>query len=66
MERLDEHTIGQYVQLFAPLYTEAEVRQWLVSPQVLLGGAVPSDLIVAGRTPQVMDAIQSLLEGVYI
>jgi hypothetical protein len=66
MERLDEHTIGQYVQLFAPLYTEAEVRQWLVSPQVLLGGAVPSHLIVAGRAPQVMDAVQSMLEGVHI
>lgn len=54
------------VDRLADVYHPEEARMWLLSRQKLLDGARPVDLITKGRTDEVIQMIQQLLEGVHI
>ena len=47
-------------------YEPDEVRLWLQSPHPQLGAARPYDLIVDGRTAEVLEVIERLDSGVYL
>ena len=47
-------------------YEPNEARQWLFSPQKLLSGERPSDLIQAGRIDEVRRLVNQLRDTVYI
>jgi putative toxin-antitoxin system antitoxin component (TIGR02293 family) len=50
----------------ADFYAPDEVRLWLQSPHPQLGGVRPYDLIVDGRTAEVLEVIERLDSGVYL
>lgn len=50
----------------ADFYEPDEVRLWLQSPHPQLRGARPYDLIVDGRTAEVLEVIERLDSGVYL
>ena len=50
----------------AEFYETDEVRLWLQSPHPQLGGIRPYDLIVDGRTAEVLEVIERLDSGVYL
>jgi len=50
----------------ADFYEPDEVRLWLQSPHPQLGGMRPYDLIVDGRTAEVLEVIERLDSGVYL
>ena len=52
--------------LLADFYCPEKARQWMRSPQRLLGGRVPADLIRAGRTGEVLRLINQMRDGVYL
>ena len=47
-------------------YQPDEVRLWLQSPHPQLAGSRPYDLIVDGRTGEVLEVIERLDSGVYL
>lgn len=47
-------------------YEPDEVRLWLQSPHPQLAGRRAYDLIVEGRTPEVLEVIERLDTGVYL
>ena len=53
------------VDRLADLYTAEETRVWLYSRHRLLGGKRAIDLIHDGRTDEVLDVVESLVEGSY-
>lgn len=50
----------------ADFYAPDEVRLWLQSPHPQLSGARPNDLIVDGRSAEVLEVIERLDSGVYL
>jgi len=50
----------------ADFYEPDEVRLWLQSPHPQLNGMRPYDLIVDGRTVEVLEVIERLDSGVYL
>ena len=50
----------------ADFYEPDEVRLWLQSPHPQLGTLRPYDLIVDGRTAEVLEVIERLDSGVYL
>jgi len=54
------------VDELSDFYEPHDARLWLFSPQKLLGGAKPADLIQAGKTEEVMELIDQLRDGVYM
>lgn len=50
----------------ADFYEPGEVRLWLQSPHPQLRGSRPFDLIVDGRTADVLEVIERLDSGVYL
>jgi len=54
------------VDQLADLYEPQEARLWIYSPQKLLRGKTPAELIQRGRIDEVMRVIDQLLEGVYV
>ena len=50
----------------ADFYEPDEVRLWLQSPHPQLGGFRPFDLIIDGRTVEVLEVIERLDSGVYL
>ena len=53
-------------QRLSDFYAPDEVRLWLQSPHPQLRGARPYDLVVEGRTPEVLEVIERLDSGVYL
>lgn len=53
------------VDRLADFYSPDETRIWLHSKHPMLGGARAIDLIYAGRTEEVLAAIESLDAGAY-
>lgn len=53
-------------QRLSEFYEPDEVRLWLQSPHPQLDGARPYDLIVEGRSPDVLEVIERLDTGVYL
>jgi uncharacterized protein (DUF2384 family) len=54
------------VDQLSDFYGPNEARQWLFSPQKLLSGEKPSDLIQAGRIDEVRRLVNQLRDGVYL
>lgn len=54
------------VDQLADFYEPKEARLWLFSRQKLLGGAIPAQLIQAGRTDEVIAMLDQLREGVFL
>lgn len=50
----------------AEFYEPDEARLWLQSPHPQLSGRRPYDLIMEGRTPNVLEVIERLDSGVYL
>ena len=53
-------------QRLSDFYEPDEARLWLQSHHPQLQGARPYDLIVEGRTPEVLEVIERLDSGVYL
>lgn len=53
-------------QRLSDFYEPDEARLWLQSPHPQLQSARPYDLIVEGRTPEVLEIIERLDSGVYL
>lgn len=58
--------VAQINSLLDELYSTEEVDLWWSSPQPLFDDQLPSDLVISGRGSDVADALQRLLDGVYI
>jgi hypothetical protein len=54
------------VEQLADFYEPQEARLWLFSRQKLLGGAIPADLIQAGKASDVIAVIDRLRDSVYV
>jgi uncharacterized protein (DUF2384 family) len=54
------------VEQLSDLYAPSEARTWLLSPQKLLGGQVPAELIQANRVDEVLALIHQLRDGTYL
>lgn len=54
------------VDQLSDFYEPKEARLWLFSPQRLLRGNTPADLIQKGQSDEVIAAIDKLREGVFI
>jgi uncharacterized protein (DUF2384 family) len=62
----ERHPVSiELVELLSELYEPAEIEVWLKTPQLLLDGSRPLDLIKAGRESEVISVLRSLLEGTY-
>ena len=64
--RTDIAGIGIYRRRLPRFLWPADARLWLYSPQKLLSGARPADLIRAGDTQRVIEIIEQLRDGVYL
>jgi hypothetical protein len=58
--------IEYIVDLLADFYQPSEAREWLFSPQTLLDGAKPADLIRRGDLDGVLRLVGQLREGAYL
>lgn len=54
------------VDQLSDFYEPEEARMWLFSPQKLLAGKTPADLIHDGETEVVIELIEQLRDGVYL
>lgn len=54
------------VDQLADFYEPNEARQWLFSPQKLLDGVSPAELIQNGRIDDVMKLVNQLRDAVYM
>jgi hypothetical protein len=54
------------VEQLADFYEPQEARLWLFSRQKLLGGAIPAELIQAGKASDVISVIDRLRDSVYV
>ena len=54
------------VDELSDFYSPDDARLWLLSPQKLLDGAAPADMIHAGRADEVMAFIDQLRDGTYL
>lgn len=52
--------------LEAEWYTDAELATWLSSPQPLIEGKTPIELLAEGRKAELLNAIRALDEGAYL
>lgn len=53
------------VDRLAGVYQPEEARLWLASPQPLLAGAVPAELIRSGRSEEVLRLVDQIAASVY-
>lgn len=58
--------LGYIVEQLADIYKPDEARLWLLSPQKLLQGVKPIDLIRLGNFQEVLKVVHQLREGVYL
>ena len=47
-------------------YTDEELAQWLTSPQPLLDGLTPIQLLRGGRKGDLLNVVRGLDEGAYL
>ena len=52
--------------LLADLYTPADAEQWLTSPQTLLNGGIPRDMIAAGQGTAVLACLRRTGDGAHL
>lgn len=53
-------------RLIADYYTEEEAEVWMTSPQPLLNGEIPVDLIAEGRADELHSLLDAMDAGAYI
>jgi transcriptional regulator with XRE-family HTH domain len=54
------------IDQLADFYEPRETRQWIFSPQRLLGGVSPAELIREGRIEEVRRLVDQLRDAVYL
>ena len=54
------------LQMLVAFYTTAEADLWLRSPQKLLDGRIPDELIEGGDGDRVLSVIEQLRDGAYV
>lgn len=54
------------VDMLSDFYTPREARLWLFSPQKLLNGETPANLIKVGKMDAVRRLVDQLRDGVYL
>ena len=54
------------VDMLSDIYEPNEARQWIFSPQKLLAGISPAELIGSGRIDEVLRFVNQLRDGVYL
>lgn len=59
-------TLTQVREKLARFYTVEEMELWLRSPQLLLQGGIPVDLIAAERGDEVLTVVEQLEDSVYL
>ena len=47
-------------------YTPADAEQWLTSPQTLLNGGIPRDMIAAGQGTAVLACLRRTGDGAHL
>jgi uncharacterized protein (DUF2384 family) len=52
--------------LLADLYTPADAARWLTSPQPLLNGGTPRDMIAAGQGAAVLACLRRIGDGAHL
>jgi len=57
---------AELAALLRDLYTPEEVVAWWRSPQPMFDGALPLDLIAAGREVDLVLSLRRIVEGVYV
>jgi uncharacterized protein (DUF2384 family) len=58
--------LAEYMDLLAPFYGMDMAHVWLLTPQPLLDGAVPLDLIRKGDGHRVLAIIHQLRDSVHV
>jgi len=58
-------TLAWLAEQLAEFYSPDEARLWLFTPQRLLGGARPADLIEEDRLDEVLALIKQLQDGAF-
>lgn len=64
MRTIDE--LEEIIAALADFYAAKEARQWLQSPQALLSGARPVDLVRAGQGGDVLRLVRQMQDAVYL
>ena len=54
------------VDQLSDIYEPDEARQWIFSPQKLLAGMAPAELIGSGRIDEVLRLVNQVRDAVYI
>jgi hypothetical protein len=54
------------VELLSEIYLPEEARMWFYSPQKLLKGEAPAELVRAGKIQELIAAVDQLRDGVHI
>lgn len=58
--------IGEIIAILETMYTDEQIAEWWESPQVLLGGNVPKDMLNAGRADDILATLHQIDDGVYL
>lgn len=58
--------LAYLIDQLADFYEPAEARQWMFSPQRLLSGASPAELIRAGQIDEVMRLVSQIRDAVHM
>lgn len=56
---------AELISLLSDFYDQDEARLWISSPQELLGGRSPIELIREGRAAEVRQLINQLRDAIY-
>ncbi|SMG09139.1 MbcA/ParS/Xre antitoxin family protein [Paraburkholderia susongensis] len=57
---------GYIIERLAGVYSPSEARRWIRTPQRLLDGATPEELIRKGRITEIMRLIDQLRDGTHL
>jgi hypothetical protein len=61
-----EKTLEECMELLEDFYSPGDAWVWLYSPQAVLGGDMPVNLIRKGQAERVRQAIAQLRDSVYL
>lgn len=58
--------VDQIIGRLADLYDASEALAWCQAPQPLLNGQSPIELIEGGKTSEVIELVDRLMDGVHL
>ncbi len=58
-----KHPFNEIFAKLRLIYTGEEILDWLHSPQKLLDSQIPYDMIIHGKTDQVLAVVNQLTDG---